>query len=197
LQIEDEGLLMRIASYLILSSLMVLFSYLVFRVAVRREYERRDRLSAFSTSLECLVFALHANLSYTFLPARWPALPSLPDDEFHSAVGFGIVSIGIVVTLWSMISLGLRKALGQQTGNLYRSGFYRYSRNPQVVAYSLVVIGFALLWPSIYGLGWLLIYGAMVHMMVRTEEEHLERIFGSEYKHYCEEVLRYLPWPRG
>jgi len=188
---------MEIASYLILSSLMILFSYLVFRVAVRRDYERKGRLSAFSTLLECLVFFLHANFSYTFLPARWPAFPPLPDNEFHKAVGLGILAIGIVITLWSMISLGLRRALGQQTGSLYRSGFYQYSRNPQIVAYGLAVIGFALLWPSIYGLGWILIYSALAHMMVRTEEEHLRRVFGSKYENYCQEVPRYLPWPRG
>jgi len=195
LQIEDEDFLMKIASYLSLLSLVVLFGYLVFRVAVRRDYERKGRLSAFSTLLEGLIFFLHANLSYTFLPARWPAFPSLPDNEFHNAVGLGILAIGIVITLWSMISLGLCRALGQQTGSLYRSGFYQYSRNPQVIAYSLVVIGFALLWPSIYGLGWILVYGAIVHMMVRTEEEHLGRIFSSEYEDYCKEVPRYLPWP--
>ncbi|MCK4548398.1 MAG: isoprenylcysteine carboxylmethyltransferase family protein [Candidatus Eisenbacteria sp.] len=186
---------MKTASYLILSSLMVLFGYLVFRVKVRRDYERRERLSAISTLLECLVFCLHANLSYTFLPARWPDLPSLPDNEFQKAAGLGILAIGIVVTLWSMISLRLRDTLGQQTRGLYRSGFYRYSRNPQIVVYGLVVIGLALLWPSIYSLGWILVYGAIAHMMVRTEEEHLGRIFGSEYEDYCVEVPRYLPWP--
>jgi len=186
---------MKFGSYLILSSLMVLFGYLVFRVIVRKEYERRGRLSALSALLECLVFALHANLSYTFLPARWPSLPSLPDYEFHRAVGLVIFAIGIAVTLWSMISLGLPKALGKRTGSLHRSGFYRYSRNPQVVAYSLVVIGFALLWPSLYGMGWILIYVAIAHMMVRTEEEHLGRTFGSEYEHYCKEVPRCFPWP--
>ncbi len=126
---------MKTASYLFLSSFMLLFSYLVFRVAVRRDYER---------------------------------------------VGLGLVVIGMVITLWSMVSPGLQKVLGQHTGSLYRSGFYLYSRNPQVVAYGFVVIGFALLWPSIYGVGWILIYGAIAHMMVRTEEEHLGRIFGSE-----------------
>ncbi len=187
---------MRPVSYFAMSSLMILLSYLVFRVRVRRDYERGGGLSAVSTFLECLVFCLHANLCYTFIPAEWPALPSLPGNEFHSAVGWGILAIGIVATLWSMISLGLRKALGQETGSLYRSGFYQYSRNPQIVVYGLVVIGVAFLWPSMYGLGWILIYGAIAHMMVRTEEEHLGRIFGSEYKHYCEEVPRYLPWPR-
>jgi len=61
---------MKIASYLILSSLMVLFGYLVFRVTVRREYERRDRLSALSTSL---------------LFMRISPIPSFPQDGqlFH------------------------------------------------------------------------------------------------------------------
>jgi protein-S-isoprenylcysteine O-methyltransferase Ste14 len=175
---------------------MVLFGYLVFRVAVRRDYGRRGRLSAFSIVLECLVFFLHANLSYAFLPARWPDLPSLPDNGFHSAAGLGILAIGIVIAIWSMIRLGLRKVLGWQTGSLYHSGFYRYSRNPQVVAYTLVVVGFALLWPSIYGLGWILAYSALAHMMVRTEEEHLGRVFGSEYEDYRNRVPRYLPMPR-
>jgi hypothetical protein len=29
---------------------------------------------------------------------------------------------------------------------------YRYSHNPQIVAYSLVVIGYALLWPAWRGI---------------------------------------------
>jgi len=186
-----------IASFLVLSFLVLLFGYLVFGVVVRREYERRDRLSAFVGALEFLVFALHANLSYTFLPAEWSHLPSLPEIEFHSAAGFAILSVGLVVTFWSMIGLGPRTALGQQTGSLYRSGFYRHTRNPQIVAYGLVVVGLALIWPSVYGLGWILIYGLLAHMMVRTEEEHLERIFGSQYEDYRGEVPRYLPWPRG
>jgi len=185
---------MNIAAYLILSSLTVLFGYLVFRVAVRRDYEREGKLSAFSTALEFLAFALHANLSYTFLPTKWPALPG---NEFHSALGLSILAIGLVITLWSMSSLGFCKALGQQTDTLYRSGFYQYSRNPQIVAYGLVVIGFALLWPSIYGLGWILIFGVIAHLMVRTEEEHLARKFGSEYENYRAEVPKYLPPPWG
>ncbi len=185
---------MTAVSYSALASLMIFSSYLVFRVVVRGDYERRGRLSAVSTLLECLVFGLHANFSYTFLPARWPALPSLPPDKLHSAVGLGILAMGIVATIWAMVSLGLRKALGQQAGGLCRSSFYGYSRNPQIVIYGLVIIGVAFLWPSMYSLGWVLMYGAIAHMMVRTEEEHLGRIFEQEYKRYLEEVPRYLPW---
>lgn len=187
---------MKPATYLVLSSLLILASYLVFRVRVRRDYQRGDRLSLVSTLLECLVFCLHANLSYTFLRARWPALPSLPENEFHRAFGLSILAISIAIVLGSAIDLGVRKTFGQQTDNLYRSGFYQYTRNPQIVAYGLAIIGAASLWPSVYGLGWILLYGAIAHMMVLTEEEHLGRRFGSEYERYCREVPRYLPWPR-
>ena len=187
---------MRPLIFLVLSSLLILLSYLVFRVNVRRGYERRGGLSLLSTLLECLIFFLHGNCSYAFLPARWPALPSLPESKVHSAFGLSILVIGIAIALGSMINLGVSQTLGQQTDTLYRSGFYQYTRNPQIVAYGLAVIGAASLWPSVYGLGWILIYGAVAHMMILTEEEHLGRIFGSEYEHYCREVPRYLPWPR-
>ncbi len=187
---------MKLVTYLVLSSLLILISYLVFRVGVRKDYERGNRLSPVSTWLECLVFCLHANLSYTFLPARWPALPSLSTNGFHRAFGLILLVIGIVFTLGSMITLGVRKTLGQQTDHLSHSGFYQYTRNPQIVAYGLALIGVASLWPSVYGVGWILIYGAIAHMMVLTEEEHLKRTFGSEYEHYCRNVPRYLPWPR-
>ena len=95
-----------------------------------------------------------------------------------------------------MIALGARQTLGQQTETLYRSGLYQYTRNPQIVAYGFAIIGAAILWPSVYGLGWVLIYGAIAHMMVLTEEEHLKRTFGTQYEHYCREVTRYLPWPQ-
>jgi len=187
---------MRIATYLIMATLMLLSGYLVFRVAVRRDYERKGKLSAFSTFLECLVFFLHANLSYTFFPARWLNIPSLPDNNLRNAAGLVILAVGIAGTIRSMIALGWSRTSGQQTGSLHRSGLYRYTRNPQIVAYGLAVVGLVILWPSIYGLGWILLYGALAHMMVRVEEEHLERILGLEYRDYCEEVPRYIPRPR-
>ena len=56
----------------------------------------------------------------------------------------------------------------------------------------LLVIGTSLQWPSLYTLGWILLYGIISHWMVITEEEHLAKVFGSEYDGYCEEVPRYL-----
>lgn len=55
-----------------------------------------------------------------------------------------------------------------------------------------MVLGIALRWPSWYALGWMLLFVAMIHMMVITEEEHLRDVFGEEYVRYCKKVPRYL-----
>lgn len=183
---------MRFAFFTILSVLLIALSYLVFRVLVCKDYQRKQGLSAFSIMAQILVFALHANLSYIFLPTQWPYLPAFPESIIHTAVGLVVLGVGLLTTLWAMSGLGFRNAFGQRSSGLHRSGFYRYSRNPQLVAYGVALSGIVILWPSFYGVGWLLIYAAISHMMVRTEEEHLEEIFGTEYEEYCEEVPRYL-----
>jgi protein-S-isoprenylcysteine O-methyltransferase Ste14 len=188
---------MNIYLYLILNSSAILFGFLVFRVFVRKDYEHKGGLSKLSTTLEFLIFALHANLCYTFLPVRWPLLPALPENKFQLGFGFGLMAVGLLLMLWAMSGLGFKKAIGHdQKEGLKRSGFYQRVRNPQIIFYGLLLVGLATLWPSLYALGWLLVYAAIAHMMVRTEEEHLLRIFGDEYREYCEETGRYFPLTR-
>jgi len=171
---------------------MILGAYLVFRVIVRQDYARDGRLSWLSVALETLIFAWHANLSYLFLPAPWPAFPPLPLNVLQRFSGFVVIGTGLIITIWAMASLGLRKALGQNVEGLHRSGFYQYSRNPQIVAYGLFLSGFVILWPSVYALSWILVYAIVGHLMVITEEEHLRRVFGQEYEAYCRQVPRYI-----
>lgn len=184
---------MNIYYYLAYILSFLLFGYFVFRVYIRQDYEKNGKLSTFSGALEFLIFAVHANLSYTFLPVKWPGLPPLPANSLLLISGFGLMVVGLILTLWSMSGLGFKKAVGQEIGGLDRLGFYQYVRNPQISAYALIVIGLALLWPSFYSLGWVLVFFAIAHMMVKTEEEHLLKIFKEEYKEYCKEVGRYFP----
>ncbi len=57
-------------------------------------------------------------------------------------------------------------------------------------------MGFALLWPSWYAVGWVILYAVIAYTMVLTEEEYLRRAFGAEYERYCRRVPRYLGFPR-
>ena len=66
---------MLIARYLVFAFLLLLFAYVVFRVIVRADYLRKGKLSFISIILETLMFALHANFMYVYIPVRWPQFP--------------------------------------------------------------------------------------------------------------------------
>ncbi len=178
--------------YLFFSLMTILFGYLVFRVFVRSDYKRRKKLSLFSSLLEIFVFAAHANLAYTFLPAKWLTFPSLPKTGFQTTIGLFFAGSGLFFTIWAMIDLGLQKALGHKIDGLYQKRFYKYTRNPQIVAYGIFVLGIAIIWASLFSLGWVLVYFVIAHMMVRTEEEHLRQTYSHEYESYCRKVPRYF-----
>lgn len=91
-----------------------------------------------------------------------------------------------------MFRLGVLRSLGHGTKELEQSSLYRITRNPQALACALYVIGFAMLWPSWYSEGWAFLYFVLIHVMVLTEEEHLLRTYGQQYKVYCKQVPRYI-----
>lgn len=75
----------------------------------------------------------------------------------------------------------LRMAAGWKVTNLFRQGPYAITRNPQLLACILAAVGYVLLWLSWHSIGWLVVLIIVAHVMVLTEEEHLRRIFNSEY----------------
>ena len=88
--------------------------------------------------------------------------------------------------------LGLSRSFGQKGKKLELSGPFRVTRNPRLLGGVLLVIGYVVHWPSWYALGWLVLFAAMMHMMVLTEEEHLHYIHVEEFERYCQRVPRYL-----
>jgi protein-S-isoprenylcysteine O-methyltransferase Ste14 len=188
---------MRIAVYFLAAFLLLGLAWVVFRVFVRRDYRCHGRLTWPSVTLEVLIFALHANFSYLYLPVEWPAMPSLPESPLRGTLGLLMVAAGLVGAVLGMANLGFRRAFGQEVDEPQQSGLYGVTRNPQILMYGLAVIGYALLWPSWYALGWVSLYAAIAHIMVLTEEEHLRRVGGETYRRYCERVPRYLSLPVG
>jgi protein-S-isoprenylcysteine O-methyltransferase Ste14 len=188
---------MRIAVYFLSAFLLLGLAWVIFRVIVRRDYRRHGRLTWPSVLLEVLIFALHANFSYLYIPAEWPALPALPESPLHKTLGLLVIAVGLVGAVLGMANLGFRRAFGQEVDEPQQSGLYGITRNPQILMYGLAVIGYALLWPSWYVLGWMGLYAAIAHMMVLTEEEYLRRVGGETYVRYCERVPRYISLSEG
>lgn len=173
---------------------VLLLGWIVFRVLARRDYERTGRLGLVVLGLAFLVFALHANLLYLFLPARWPALPDVPDAGVRGIIAGMLLVLGLGIVLTSVMGLGLGTTLGQEEG-LQTKGLYRLSRNPQALGYGIVLLALVVAYPSAYGLAWLAAYVLIAAWMIRTEEEHLARTYGEEYFRYARAVPRLLGRP--
>ena len=176
--------------YLVYSAIFLLFSYLVFRIVVRNDYLKNSKLSLVSYSLEAIVFAVHANLMYLFIPVKWPDLPSLPEDLTLKILFLVILCLGLVILTIAWFGLGSRRSFGQDKNKLNTSGIYKYSRNPQLVGYGIILLGFALLFISWYSLGWFVQYLVISYLMIRSEEEFLNLKYGEEYEKYCSAVPR-------
>jgi protein-S-isoprenylcysteine O-methyltransferase Ste14 len=180
------------------SSALVLFGFAawVFRVVVRREYQANGRLTLRAAFLELLVWLAFVCFPYLYNPSDWwaPWTADVPVSSLLRYAGLALLTIGIIVALGGMVALGLPKTFGRQSGGLKQTGLYRVSRNPQLVAMHMMVLGIVILWPSWFAGGWLVMGAAIGQMMVRTEEEHLRTHFGEVYSDYCRRVPRYLAW---
>lgn len=173
---------------------VLLLAWLVFRPLARRDYARRGRMSVLTLGLAIVVFALHANLLYLFVPGRWPALPDVPDAGVRGVVAGMLLVLGLGIVLTSVMSLGLGTTLGQDEG-LRTRGLYRLSRNPQALGYGVALLALLVAYPSAYGIAWLAAYVLIAAWMIRTEEEHLARTYGDEYFRYARAVPRLLGRP--
>ena len=181
-----------LVKYLVCSVIFLLFSFLVFRVVVRNEYLKKSKLSPVSYSLEAIVFVVHANLMYLFIPVNWPDLPSLPENLTLKLFFLVMLILGLVILIIAWFGLGSGRSFGQDRNKLNTSGIYQYSRNPQLVGYGIVLLSFALLFISWYTLGWFVQYLIISYLMIRSEEEFLNLRYGEEYEKYCSDVPRVI-----
>jgi protein-S-isoprenylcysteine O-methyltransferase Ste14 len=83
-----------------------------------------------------------------------------------------------------------------ETGQLVKTGPYRYSRNPQIVGWGLALLGTAIAGRSAKALILVGFFFLIHRLHTPTEERHLERTFGEEYLRYRAEVPRFLGFPR-
>lgn len=184
---------MRTVVYFILAAALLVAALVLFRVIVRRDYQRKGRLSLVSGLLELLIFSLWAWFAYEYRPTDWPALHV---GLAIKIIGWILFAGGFTVSFVAMGWLGMARSFGWAPDVLKQSLLYSVTRNPQSVAFMLGMVGYLMLWPSWYGLGAVVLVAAIVHMMILTEEEHLQAAHGDEFARYCERVPRYVSFRR-
>ena len=179
---------MNILIFLVVTIFLISITLLIFR-RVRSDYLIYGKLSPFSSFLEVLIFFLHGSSSYFFLDSK---LSHINRDSFLFPLSILFVTGGMLLVALAMSRLGFGESVAKQVTGLQQSGLYQYTRNPQIVSYFFVVAGYALLWPSWSGIVWVAIYMFIAHVMVQREEDHLSRVYGDDYKRFCERTPKYI-----
>lgn len=120
---------------------------------------------------------------------------ALPGAAVRS-VGWIAVAAGTGLFIWGLATFAQQRTgimLQQAATRVVSVGPYRWSRNPQYVAFTLIYLGLALayglIWPVILLPGVLLLLTAAV---IAREERYMRATFGSGYVDYCQRVRRWL-----
>lgn len=186
------GITLNPSNSLLLLATLLTAAFWVF-ARVKSDYLAHGGLSRPVAILQTGYFCVYALCSYLFLDSR---LSTVKTEGPLFPLSLVLMLAGFMIVVYSMPFLG-RRSFGREVGSLRTSGLYRYSRNPQLVGGFFFIVGYALLWPSWPGAAWAGLWLVISHLMVRSEEVHLENIFGEQYRDYRANTPRYLGLPRG
>lgn len=176
---------------LLLFAVLIAAAFFIFS-RVKSDYRAHGKLSRPTAILQTGLFCVYGLSSYLFLDAR---LSHVKTSGLLFSAALILMTIGLLMVLFSMPFLG-QQSFGREVSGLRTSGLYQYSRNPQLVGGFFFIVGYALLWPSWTGVLWAAAWLVIAHLMVQSEEAHLENVFGDEYRDYCTHTPRYLGLPK-
>lgn len=108
-------------------------------------------------------------------------------------IGIALIMLGITLWIYAVIIQKITNEI--RKGKLLTSGVYSIVRNPIYSAFLLIFTGILVSAHNVYLLGLpLFFYIALTLLMKATEERWLSAKFGDEYKKYCNQVNRIIPW---
>ena len=112
--------------------------------------------------------------------------------EHIELAGVGLIWVGVIGRLWSILYIG-----GHKSSTVIMDGPYSVMRNPLYFFSTIAAVGVGfqsgtLTAGAIFGvLCWL-----VFQIVTRREEQYLLSIFGAPYAAYCASVPRFFPNPR-
>ncbi|MDB1728198.1 MULTISPECIES: methyltransferase family protein [Enterococcus] len=109
--------------------------------------------------------------------------------------GLVLTFLGVLLFFISVKTMGINWRAGvneQQRTELVTTGIYRFSRNPAFVAFDLLYLGFALIFPNLLMIVMAVLALFLFDLQIRGEENYLITVFGERYRDYQKAVRRYL-----
>jgi protein-S-isoprenylcysteine O-methyltransferase Ste14 len=129
-----------------------------------------------------------------WLPHRtlWAGLTG----ELPRIAGAVLLFGGLVLLVTAQLDLGASWRIGIEEGarpGLVTGGLYRFCRNPIYLAFAIVMLGYAMLLPTLLSLIMLLATYAGFRQQTLREEEYLIHTYGEAYRDYTRRVGRFWP----
>ena len=122
-------------------------------------------------------------------------LPFLP-GTLTAPLGVPLVVLAVALFSYSVVKFraaGTPVPARKPTTVIVRTGPYRISRNPIYLAFSVFQLGITVWVNSVWLLATLVVAVALIHyVVIRREEQYLERKFAAQYLDYKASVRRWL-----
>lgn len=161
------------------------FALGLFFIGLKRDLAKRMSDMTGYTSKEKALTILASTAPYPFMIATvWtPLSAKLP-----------LLSLGIALYILGMVLFiaSLKIIIETPHDKPFRSGPYRFSRNPLYLAASIVFLGICVATANIVLAGYLVIAVLLQHFMILAEERVCREKYGLNFENYLKSVPRYL-----
>lgn len=190
------------------SAIFIFFAFSFFKPKTNTDWRTFGTFSAFIVALfvEMYGFPLTIYLLSGWLAKRYPQIDFFSHDNghlLHTLLGLKgdphfdvlhILSNVLIVVGFLLLSASWRVLYrAQTTKSLAVTGPYQKIRHPQYVAFTLIMFGFLLQWPT---LPTLIMFPILVFTYARLslrEEAAVEKEFGEIYRKYAATTPRFIP----
>ena len=107
----------------------------------------------------------------------------------------GILFIAFGVYMWMKAVIVAKVGDAILENHLVTTGVYGWVRNPIYSAIAIALTGVALLFANLWFLLLPVLFWLDITLLMKcTEEKWLLGLYGEEYREYCENVNRCIPW---
>jgi protein-S-isoprenylcysteine O-methyltransferase Ste14 len=193
------------------AAIFIAFAFSFFRPRTRRDWRTFGTFSAFVVALfaEMYGFPLTIYLLSGWLTSRNPNLDLFAHDSGHlwstilrldgdphfsllHLLSNGLILVGFVLlgAAWRVLYQA------QRSGTLATTGPYSHLRHPQYVAFTLIMAGFLVQWPTLPTLLMFPILLATYLRLARREEREARATFGDAYARYAAQTPAFVPHHR-
>jgi protein-S-isoprenylcysteine O-methyltransferase Ste14 len=190
------------------TAVFIIFAFSFARPRTGRDWRSFGAFSAFLVALftEMYGFPLTIYLLSGWLGSRYPGINFLAHDSGHlwstllgwqgdphfsplHLLSYLFIGSGFVLlsTAWKVLYRA------QREGYLATTGPYAYLRHPQYLAFTLILLGFLLQWPTLLTLLMFPILVVMYVRLARREEREALAEFGEAYASYVSNVPGFFP----